>query len=374
MKKCILILIFGVWSFGFSQNKQLDFEQKITAYFQEQKLYGITIAKPNFDISTGNLIEFDLNEIVLNNPYFSKKYANAEEKKEEVKNLPKSFSVIFENSLISLFENGKFVCFNIGNFDRNTELENKLNTKKFKYHWIIGSQLGGLSGNSIYLWNGDKWIKYKDSFPLRNQPKLFEDDRFIVFRDCFGEWGGTIYFFEKSTAKIYFTESTCANSVVRDENGYNVIAHLGHGFGFAGIKTIADPTKLSVAKLNEIGKSFNGEALGYIDKSSAFIKLLDGQGVQIFSSFKYQDKILYIVHYLDLTFIAEIKNSEIKIVNPLFFNGLYTHEPITTNYGDYTLINLDFYGDGLDRETSLLIIKENKITKITWNKIHTRNK
>ncbi|MDR6969246.1 hypothetical protein J2X31_003273 [Flavobacterium arsenatis] len=381
-KLLYILLIFGLSNSGFAQSLQLKFENKLVEHFQKHTWKDVVVTrdslysspyKDKFNVSVSdNYIEFDTTHLVIKNPYFSDKHDDAEEEKDYVKNFPKSFSVIYENSLVTLFENGKFTCFKLENFERNTELENKLNTKKFKYHWIIDNQLGGLSGNSIFLWNGNKWTKFKENFPLKNQPKLFEDNQFIVYGECFGEWGGTVYFFEKSSSKTFFTESTCANSVIKTSKGYNVLAHLGHGGGSAEIKTIPYPTKLTLAKPNEIGKSVNGEALGYTDKSSAFEKKLDFYGLQIFSSFDYQDKVLYIVHLSELTFIAEIKNNEIEIVNPLFFNDLYTHDPITNKYGKYTLMNLDHYGTGLNREISVLIIEGNKITKLDWNENHSR--
>lgn len=379
-------LLYILFSFGlsistFAQNKQLNFERKLVDYFQKHTWEKVTVTKDSLYLSpykekfkvsvSDNYIDFDTNHIVVKNPYFSDKYENAEEEKNNVKNFPKSFSVIYENSLVSLFENGKFACFNLNNFERNTKLENKLNTKRFNYHWIIDNQLGGLSGNSIFLWNGNEWTKSKNNFPLKNHPKLFEDEKFIVFGDCFGEWGGTVYFFEKSTSKTFFTESTCANSVIKNSNGYNVLAHLGHGSGSTEVKTIPDPTKLTLAQSNEIGKTFKGQAMGYIDKSNAFKKKIDFYGVQIFSSFIYKEKVLYVVHLSDLTFIAEIKDNEIEIVNPLFFNDLYTHDPITNKYGNITLMNLDHYGTGLDREISVLIINGNRITKLDWNENHS---
>jgi hypothetical protein len=382
IKKLLYILLnLGLWTSTFAQNKQLNFERKLVDHFQKQAWRKVTVSKDSLYLSpykkkfkvsvSDNYIEFDTNHIVIKNPYFSDKYENSEVEKNNVKNFPKSFSVIYENSLISLFENGKFACLNLNNFKRNSKLEDKLNTKKFDYHWIIDDKLCGLSGNSIFLWNGSEWIKSKNNFPLKNHPKLFEDDRFIVFGDCFGEWGGTIYFFEKSTFKTFFTESTCANSVIKNVNGYDVLAHLGHRNGFTEVKTIPDPTKLTLALPNEIGKTFKGQAIGYMDKSNAFKKKIDFYGIQIFSSFSFKDKILYIVYLSDLTFIAEIKDNEIEIVNPLFFNDLYTDDPITNKYGDFILMNLDHYSTGLDREISVLIIDGNKITKLDWNENHS---
>jgi len=381
-KQFYIVLIFGFSISAFAQNKQLNFEKTLVEYFQKQYWRNAVVTKDSLYLSpfkekfkvsvSNNYIEFDTTHLVVRNPYFSDKYENAEEEKNYVKNFPKSFSVIYEGTLVSLFENGKFACFNLRNFERNTKLETNLNTKKFKYHWIIDNQLGGLSGNSIYLWNGSKWTKFKDHFPLKNQPKLFEDDRFIIYGECFGEWGGTVYFYEKSTSKTFFTESTCANSVIKNSNGYNVLAHLGHGNGSTVVKTISDPTKLTFVKANDVGKTFKGVALGYTDKSNAFEKKLDFYGVQIFSSFNYLDKILYVVHLADLTFMAEIKNNEIEIVNPLFFSDLYTSDPITNKYGNYTLMNLDLYSTGLNREISVLLIEGNKITKLDWNENHSR--
>lgn len=383
MKKHLYILLILGFSISVSaQNKQLNFEKQLVDYFQKQSWDEITVTrdslytspfKEKFNVSVSkNLIEFDTTHIVIKNPYFAEKYEEAEEDKDYVKNFPKSFSVIYENSLISLFENGNFACFKLDSFERDTKLEDKLNTKKFKYHWIIDKQLGALSGNSIYKWNGNKWIKHKNYFPLKNQPKLFEDDEFVVYGDCHGEWGGTVYFYEKKSSKTFFTESTCANTVIKDKNGYNVLAHLGHGGGSTEIKTIVNPKKLTLAKPNEIRKTVNGEALGYVDKSNAYKKKIDFYGVQIFSSFKYQNKELFIVHLSDLTFLAEIKGNEIEIVNPLFFSDLYTHDPITKQYGNYILMNLDHYGTGLYREISVLIIDGNKITKVDWNENHSR--
>jgi len=381
-KQFYIFLIFGFSISAFAQDKQLNFEKKIIEYFQKQTWGNALITreslylspyKEKFNVSVSdNYIEFDTTHIVIKNPYFTDKYEEDEEEKNYVKNFPKSFSVIYENSLVSLFENGKFACFSLGNFERDKIFEEKLNTRKFKYHWIIDNQLGGLSGNSIFLWNGSKWTKFEGNFPLKNQPKLFEDNKFIVYGDCFGEWGGTVYFFEKSTSKTFFTESTCANSIIKNAKGYNVLAHLGHGGGSTEVKTISDPTKLTFVNSNEIGKTVKGEALGYTDKSNAFEKKFDFYGVQIFSSFNYQDKVLYVVHLSDLTFIAEIKHDKIEIVNPFFFNNLYTHDPITNKYGVYTLMNLDHYGSGLDREISVLIINGNKITKVDWNENHSR--
>jgi hypothetical protein len=312
-----------------------------------------------------NPIIFDTVHAVIKNPYYSDDFYY--EYKDNYKNYPISYSVIYEENLVSLFRNGKFVCHNLVNLQRNLDFEKKLNTKKFKYHWIIDNELGSLSGNTIYIWNNNKWKKAKTKFPLRKQPKLFEDSEFVVFGDCHGEWGGTVYFFDKVSGETYFTESTCANTVYKSDEKYIVLAHLGHGNGFSEIKIIENPRRLTKAKKSEINKPQNGGALGYTDKSNAYQKTLDFYGIQLFSTFHYGERQLYIVDLNELTFIAEIDGDEIQIVHPLFDNEIYTHDPITNNYGIYTLINLNFYGTALDKEVSIIIVYKDKITKLDWN-------
>lgn len=355
-----------------------DIENKLIQHFKthnwndnvvtRNSLYKTDFKDNNFNVSINDkLLDFETELIVIKNPYFSEKFDESEKEEIYTKNFPKSFSVIYQDNLIVLFENGKFACFDLNSLERNVAFEEQLNTKKIDYHWIVDNCLVAQSGNQKLFWNDTKWVNFKEEFPLKNQPILFNDDEFIVFSDCFGEWGGTVYFYEKATGKTYFTESTCANSVTKTDDGYQVLAHLGHMSGSSEIKVIPNPRKLTQVKSRKINKTINGEALGYTDKSNAFTTKLDLYDLQIFSRFTLNHEEFFIVNVLDLTFVAKIENNEIKIVHPLFFNDLYTHNPITTQYGEYTLVNLDHYGTGLYREISVLIIHSNKITKIDWN-------
>ena len=52
-----------------------------------------------------------------------------------------------------------------------------------------------ISSDSVLVWDDAKWQQYSTELSLPLQPKLFEDSEFVVFRDCFGEFGGTAYFF-----------------------------------------------------------------------------------------------------------------------------------------------------------------------------------
>lgn len=371
---CILTLIL-LTSTVFGQDKTVSFDKIVNNFksswrdpFSGRKNDSVSISSlyqtDQFNVSISESpIHFDTNHLVIKNPYYTDDFSDYDD---NYINYPVSYSVICDGRLISLFRTGKFVCHKLENMERDFDFEKKLNSKKFKYHWIIDDKLAALAGGTIYIWD-DKWITLKTKFPLEKQPKLFEDKEFIAFGDCHGEWGGTIYFFDKVSNEIYFTESTCANSVSKKDDKYFVLAQLGHGAGTTEIKSIDNPRELTKAKKREIGKTKQGGALGYTDKSEAYQKPLDLYGIQIFSTFNYVGRQLYIVRLNEMTFLSEIKGSEIEIVNPLFEKAFYTHQPVTTTYGNYILVNLDFYGIALDKEVSVIIVGQDKITKVDWN-------
>lgn len=338
----------------------------ILKHFKEYNYSQDTIKLPlvhqnkNYKIEiSDNPISLDLKEVVLKNPTDNK--------------YPISYSIIYQDKIISLFEPGIFVCHSIPALKRRAEFEKKLNTKKFQYHWLLDNKLVGLSdGNYYYLNSENIWQDYTSSIPFTSQPKLFEDSNYISFCDCHGEWGGTVYFYNKATEKIYFTEATCANSILMKDNKYFILSKLGHKMGHSDLKTIANPDKLSSTNLQSINKRFQGEALGYSDKSNEIKTIFKYSEIEIFSSFVYQGRTIYLVYWGNETFLAEIVENTFKIVNPLFNREFYTHNPVTSSYGKTILINMDFYGIAKKREVSCIIISDNQLIKLDWNEKHRR--
>lgn len=286
---------------------------------------------------SNNPIALDLIETVLKNPIDS--------------TYPISYSVIYKDKLVSLFEPGIFICHSIPGLIRDTEFENKINTKKFQYHWILDNQLVGISNGKYYYLNQDNtWLDYNVAVPITRQPKLFEDSNYISYCDCRGEWGGNVYFYNKRTMKINSTGATCANSIIKKNSEYLVLSHLGHGFGFSKLIAISNPDQLGLNKIKTI---------------------FDSQNIQFFSSFLLQGRTIYLVHWKDITFLAELKEYTLQIINPLFNKELYTHRPVTTNYENTILMNLDFYGIAGNQEVSCIIIKNNQLIKFDWNEKHS---
>ena len=365
----ILLLTLTLQAFGQQASRQVDNAVKfdtIISHFQKRNYSEDTIRLPfihkNKDYSieiSKNPLQLDLEQIVVKNPFDSK--------------YPISYSVIYKDRLITLFEQGSFICQSTSTFERDTEFEKLLNTRKFQYHWLLDNKLVGLSHKKYYFLNNENiWVAYKNDVPFSNQPKLFEDYTYISFCDCHGEWGGTIYFYNKQTKKTHFTEATCANSIIKRDNKYYVLSKLGHMMGSSDLEEIANPDNLPTVELKNANKTFQGQALGYADTSKVAKSVFNYYEIQIFASFVCDDRTLYLINWRDETFLAEIENSVIKIVNPLFNKEFYTHNPVSMTYDKTSLINFDFYGIAGDREVYCIIIKDGKLTKLDWNQKHIR--
>jgi hypothetical protein len=386
LKNRLIVLVIFIPISVFGQIDSTMFKNTIKHFEKFYIWNGQDLVEANKDVTWDSLyrsndfnvsiskksIHFELDQRIINNPFFTDDIADYDD---NYLNYPVSNSTIYDNKLISLFRNGRFVVHNLKGYKRDTEFEDRLNTKRFSYHWVIDNKLYARDKNWIFsrlmVWDKGKWKKANISLPIKNQPILFEDKKFIIFNDCFGEWGGTVYFFDRETEDIYFTESTCTNSVYTEKGNYKVLAHLGHMIGFSELKIIEDPKKLTKAKKNQVSKTKNGEALGYSDESNGYEKSIDLYEVLLVSTFTINDRKLYLTSLNELTFLSEIQDSVIKIVHPFFDNDLYTHNPITKIYDNYTLINLDQWGTARDREVSVIIIEQNKITKLDWNERHS---
>ena len=307
-----------------------------------------------------NPIALEIKEIVLENPYGDK--------------FPVSYSVIYEGRLISLFESGRFVCHSISSMQRDLSFEKKINTKNFKYHWIVNNKLVGLSkGKYYYLNTKDKWQKYKEKFPLIDQPKLFEDDSYISFCDSKYEWGGTVYFYNKATGEMFFTKSTDANTIYVNEGKYYILSELGHIGGNSALKEISNPELLTPISLEEIRKHPRSSEISAVlkdDKSNASRNVFFFRRIGLYSTFNYKGRTIYLtnLNLFNRAFLAEIENNTVKIVNPLFNSRIFAHRSLTTTYSDAILINIVNFNIERKGEVTCIIIKDDQFIKLDWNK------
>ena len=326
----------------------------------------------NYIISVSNdpLIKKTKN-VILKNPY----YKEVEKDAYNSNNYPISYSVVYNNKLISLFNEGKFVCHDLKVIERNFDLEKKLSLYDFENFWLYEGKLIALFNEKIYEWINDKWNLTDLKFPLLRSTKLFEDNDFVVFNDDFGEWGATVYFYHKRTRNVYFTLGFKVNGIFKKNNKYYIIEHK-YSRG-SKIVEIDNPLKLSVAdpdkmfnqvKFRDINGLENVGAYGYLDNSKVAKDVYDKDLLLLFSSFNIDNKSYYLGNIYELTFIAELKDNgkKVEIVHPFFKEDIYLLDPITYVQENYIVIN-----SGRDkREESVILIHKEEILKLDWNTLH----
>lgn len=279
---------------------------------------------------------------------------------------PVSYSVVFQNHLVALFKNGQFGCYQLPDLAPDEQLERQLNTNSWKRFWLLDGKLVAQQGNSNYTFEpASGWQLTKQPVPLGQRPKLYEDTRFIAYADCNGEFGGTVYFYNKQTKRTHRANATCANSLWQENGQYRLLVSLGHMMGSADCAAIPDPNVLPLASAPRNDKA--DWQYDFKMPEKGITPVFSFYGLQLFGGFRWQNQTLYLMHWHQTTFLVTIDKQIITIVDPLFADGLYTHDPITISYApDLALTNLNYYDLGEQNEMAALLWQDRQLTKIEW--------
>lgn len=373
----VLLLVGGIID-GSAQPDYSGFKELIER-FKENNWRNDTIKLPvitnrgEYSVQIAeHTLGFEKKEIAIANPFGLGQY-------------PISYSLIFNDRLVALFEPGNFACFKLETFDRDTQFEAKLNTHRWESCLLFEDKLVTSHEGKNYAFSTETgWSVLGDTIYFNNQPeprKLFEDDRYFIYTTCNGEFGGVVFFHSKTSGKTHIIQSVCAVAVIKQFDSYQILSSLGHGFGSADLQTISNPetmpeftygktTKDQIPGFQGVFNRDSGKVLevgGVRDTTNQLVTVFDFYGMQIFSGFKWKQKTVYMPYWRKSTFLATIDGDVVTVVDPLFNDKFYTHNPITTQYSsDQVLINLDFYGDGGNREVSCIVIDKDTLTKINW--------
>ncbi|MFN8353147.1 MAG: hypothetical protein U0Y10_01760 [Spirosomataceae bacterium] len=295
---------------------------------------------------------FDLRKVFMDYPYYRK--------------FPVSRSVIFRNRLIALFESGSFLCYSIPELKRDTLFEQVLNTKPFQYHWTFDEKLVGRSDSIYYYLNKhNKWTKLEREIPLWNQPKMYEDKKYIVFGENHGEWGSTTYFYHKRTRKVYFTGAVALGSIVKYKRHYYLNSRTTN---FCSLVTIKKPKRLPTTTLSEIAKcqseGINLGSTAYSDEPNLIFRHWGMDGL---TYFLYKKRPLFIINGLGRkTFLGEIGKQSITVASALFDGHLSGQTPVTSQVGDTIWVSWCKKIPSLNKEIGGLIIHNDTLIYFEW--------
>lgn len=209
---------------------------------------------------------------------------------------------------------------------------------------------------------GGRGIYSQDDFDVNNN-FLFEDTLYIITKECYGEFGGTIIFENKITKKKYATSSVCAVIVNKFNDKYYVTSSLNHIEGSTEIIEIEDPSKLDY-----YDSSNNFE---YSDKGKRV--LLDTSGIVILVSFFYKDEFYHILNDYNKVYLSKMSNDKVEIIDTIIDKKIYSNnEEIYRTKDNHLIVFLP----GIN-EYGYIEIYENKIDVVWvnlnyWDKVYEK--
>lgn len=147
---------------------------------------------------------------------------------------------------------------------------------------------------------------------------FYEDENYIVTDSCRGEFGGNIYFKEKSTGQQYSLAATCPLIINKLNNKYYLSTSLAHMSGSCGLFEIENPKELVKVDILDYN-DYN------IKRSILGAKPLIAEGGVIMLSFIYKEKLYHIISGRNETYLAERENAELKIIQNIANFGMYSY-------------------------------------------------
>jgi hypothetical protein len=131
---------------------------------------------------------------------------------------------------------------------------------------------------------------------------LFDDATYKVTQCCGGEFGGSIFFYNKKTNETHTCPATCANTVFKSPAGsYIVTSSLAHMSTSSDIIEIKNPEKLISIKTDTIHcnwwadrintENFKDYQRRYDSLMNGTKNLLDVHGMLLLNTFYYNDSL-----------------------------------------------------------------------------------
>jgi hypothetical protein len=148
---------------------------------------------------------------------------------------------------------------------------------------------------------------------------FYEDENYVVTDTCHGEFGGNIYFQDKSSKKQYSLEATCPLIINKLKNRYYLTTSLSHMAGFCELLEVENPKEL---KEVDILNYNNYKNIKSTIGAKPLIRII---GSIILLSFVYKEKLYHIVSNDSGTYIAERENAELKNIQALTNFEMYSY-------------------------------------------------
>lgn len=175
-----------------------------------------------------------------------------------------------------------------------------------------------------------QFIKNLDS---AKKNEFFEDEKYIIYAFCRGEWGGAIIFENKKNNNRFICESTCPVTVTKFNNNYIVTNTLHHIMPSTEVLEIENPENLNKAT-EEDEKRSSYEKL----PQTGAKMLIDSYNYSTLYTFVYNKKLYHIISEREETYIAEIIDGKFVKLQLISDNNLWTHYPKVLKKDDSVIV------------------------------------
>ncbi len=214
--------------------------------------------------------------------------------------------------------------------------------------WTSNDTLFAIQGYRYYevsYWANNNWqvvdsgsmTKENYMHQEQNYP-IFEDENYVVSSCCKGEFGGAVYFKDKSSQRIFSCEATCIAGVHKIGGSYFVTSSLAHGSGFAKLIEIRDPKKLYEIKdqkqlldcswydiYPDDPRDQISHPVGYTSSRGLEI-LLDTMGVFILGSFNFENHLYHIYSDMNNAYIGYQNNGVLIPIDTIYNKPMWLSE------------------------------------------------
>lgn len=259
-------------------------------------------------------------------------------------------TLFYKGHYFCLTDEKRFICLN-DKFEVDSSMTNSINQLRVDFSFISGDSLiAGVYSQGIepynYFLNSDlKWERIELN---RKEDQLFEDEKFIVTACCFGEFGGSVFFTDKKSNRVYSCAATCATTINKLDECYFVTVSLAHESGSTIILKIEDPTKLVELRSDRLKHFCNWwverlDPKDYVASREKFMvgaqEFIDTLGLLTLTSFVFNDQIYHINSDRNNTFISKVKGDKFVQLDSIFNEYISSSEPKSRKCGNKQLIS-----------------------------------
>jgi len=233
--------------------------------------------------------------------------------------------------LLLLQDNGKFIVMDTS-YKRVDSLEARFLPLNYsfliRYHDTL---FVGTKDKVYYLDNDFSQVVYNVK-QRRYGEVLFEDSAYLIYGCCAGEWGGSIFFFNKQTKKTFSYFATCANQVLRFGHSYVVCNNLAHLSEHMSFLVVNDPTTLY--EITDEEQKYNCNWYTTVDSLKNYwqvskkgaVRFYEAYNAMSYISFPFRDSLYSILSVPKATVLAVHRGDTTIIRDTLMDKRIPFHE------------------------------------------------